>query len=171
MDIYLDEIKKEDMKYIYEWHRDREFLKYYDYYPPIPQTEEIVDKTFKYYETSGKSRVFAVRKEGKIIGIGGFDEIIKENEIATLFIGFGSQNERGKGYGTKAMKLLLDYGFRELKLHRIQLQVIEFNKGAIVLYEKFGFKKEGVFREFVLREGKRYDLLLYGLLKDEWENN
>lgn len=170
MDIYLDKIKSEDMKEIYKWHRDSNFLKYYDYYPPLAQDEETVDKTFEYYENSGKSKVFAVRKEEEIIGIGGFDDIIKDNQVATLFIGFGNENVRGKGYGSKAMRELLNYGFNKLKLHRIQLNVLEFNEGAIALYDKFAFKKEGVFREFVLRDDKRYDLLLYGLLKDEWEN-
>jgi RimJ/RimL family protein N-acetyltransferase len=124
---------------------------------------------FKYYEESGKSKVFAVRKESTIIGVAGFDDIIKENQVATLFIGLGSENERGKGYGTETMRLLLKYGFENLNFHRIQLNVLEFNDKAIALYEKCGFKKEGIFREFVLRDGKRYNLLLYGLLKSEWE--
>jgi RimJ/RimL family protein N-acetyltransferase len=46
---------------------------------------------------------------------------------------------------------------------------LEFNDKAIALYEKCGFKKEGIFREFVLRDCKRYNLLLYGLLRSEWE--
>ena len=141
--IYLSEIKKEDMEHIYSWFSDTEFLKYYDYYPPLPLPKAEVDKMFKYYEDSGKSKVFAVKKDSLTIGLAGFDDIIKENQAATLFIGLGSENERGKGYGRKAMDLLLEYGF----------------------------KKEGIFREFVLRDGKRYNLLLYGLLKYEWEMN
>jgi len=167
--INLSEIKKEDMDSIYKWFADTEFLKYYDYYPPNPLDKSDVDKMFKYYEESGKSKVFAVRKESTIIGVAGFDDIIKENQVATLFIGLGSENERGKGYGTETMRLLLKYGFENLNFHRIQLNVLEFNDKAIALYEKCGFKKEGIFREFVLRDGKRYNLLLYGLLKSEWE--
>lgn len=167
--IDLSEIKKEDMDSIYKWFADTEFLKYYDYYPPNPLDKSDVDKMFKYYEESGKSKVFAVRKESTIIGVAGFDDIIKENQVATLFIGLGSENERGKGYGTETMRLLLKYGFENLNFHRIQLNVLEFNDKAIALYEKCGFKKEGIFREFVLRDGKRYNLLLYGLLKSEWE--
>lgn len=170
MKIYLDNIKKNDMEYIYKWFSDSEFLKYYDYYPPIPQTKEEVDKTIHDYENSKKSKVFAVRKEGNIIGLAGYDDIVEENSVATLFIGIGEKEERGKGYGMEAMKLLLNFGFNELKLYRIQLNVLSFNEKAILLYEKCGFKKEGTYREFVLRDGKRYDLLLYGLLKNEWNN-
>lgn len=168
MSIHLTKIKKEDMKYIYKWFSNTEFLKYYDYYPPLPLSKEEVDKMFSYYENSKKSKVFAVRKDDDLIGVAGFDDIIVENQVATLFIGLGNESERGKGYGKEAMKLLLEYGFNELSFHRIQLNVIEFNDGAIALYEKSGFKKEGIFREFVLRDDKRYNLLLYGLLKKEW---
>lgn len=170
--LYLSKIEKDDMDYIYQWFTDSEFLKYYDYYPPIPQTKAEVNKTFEEYEEK-KSKVFALKTvaDDNIIGLAGFDDIILENNVATLFIGIGASASRGKGYGKEAMDLLLDYGFNNMKLHRIQLNVLEFNIPAIKLYEKSGFKREGVFREFVLRDNKRYDLLLYGLLKREWENN
>ncbi|MDD4088446.1 MAG: GNAT family protein [Tissierellia bacterium] len=169
--INLTEIKREDMEHIYRWFCDTEFLKYYDYYPPVPLKKADVDKMFNYYKESGKSKVFAVRKDSLIIGVAGFDDIIKENQVATLFIGLGNENERGKGYGKETMNLLLEYGFENLNFHRIQLNVLEFNDKAIALYEKYGFKKEGIFREFALRDEKRYNLLLYGLLKYEWIMN
>ena len=168
MGINLSEIKKEDMEHIYKWFSDVEFLKYYDYYPPVPLNEDEADKIFNDYKNSKKSKVFAVRLNDTIIGIAGFDDMIEENQVATLFIGLGNENERGRGYGKEAMKLLLRYGFNYLNLHRIQLNVLEFNKRAIARSEEFEFKKEGIFREFVLRDGKRHDLLLYGLLKNEW---
>ena len=97
MIIHLTEIKKEDMKYIYKWFSNTEFLKYYDYYPPLPLCKEEVDKMFSYYENSKKSKVFAVRKDDDLIGVAGFDDIIVENQVATLFIGLGNESERGKG--------------------------------------------------------------------------
>lgn len=168
MCINLSKIKKEDMEIIYGWFSDSEFLKYYDYYPPVSLNKDEVDKIFNDYENSSKSKVFSVRLNDTIIGIAGFDDIVGENQVGTLFIGLGNENKRGKGYGKEAMKLLLEYGFMNLNFHRIQLNVLEFNEKAINLYEKCGFKKEGIFREFVLREGKRYNLILYGLLKHEW---
>ena len=170
--LYLSNIERKDMLYLYQWFSDSEFLKYYDYYPPIPQTEEEVDKIFKDYEQRKEAKVFAIKRfeDNNIIGIAGFDDIVFENKVATLFIGIGNSSLRGKGYGKETMKLLLDYGFNNMGLHRIQLNVLEYNISAIGLYEKSGFKKEGVFREFVLRDNKRYDLLLYGLLKSEWND-
>lgn len=169
--LYLSNIEKDDMVTLYRWFSDSEFLKYYDYYPPIPQTKDEVNKTFKDYTEKKESKVFGIKmvQNDSIIGIAGFDDIIFENSVATLFIGIGNSSLRGKGYGKETMNLLLNYGFNNMKLHRIQLNVLEFNFPAIKLYEKSGFKKEGIFREFVLRDNKRYDLFLYGLLKSEWD--
>lgn len=168
--LILSKIEKKDMDEIYLWFEDREFLKFYDYYPPVPQSRDQVDKTFEDYEKNEESQVFAVRlqKDGKIIGVAGYDDIVKENKVATLFIGIGNNEQRGKGFGKEALKLLLGYGFESCGFHRIQLNVLEFNKSAIALYEKAGFIREGTYREFVLREGRRYDLHLYGMLKREW---
>lgn len=170
--LFLTKIEKEDMEYIYRWFSDIEFLKFYDYTPPVPQTKEEVDKTFDDYEKNKESDIFAIRlaENNQIIGIAGYDDIVKENKVATLFIGIGNKDTRGKGYGKEALNLLLEYGFSELDFHRIQLNVLEFNHAAIALYEKTGFIKEGTYREFVLRDGRRYDLHLYGLLKSEWNN-
>lgn len=168
--LYLTKIEKEDFKYIYEWFSDTEFLRFYDYMPPVPQSKEQVDKTFGDYGKNEESAVFAVKLPdgGQIIGIAGFDDIVWENKVATLFIGIGNKNFRGRGYGREALNLLLDYGFNELGFYRIQLNVLEFNRSAIALYERAGFVKEGTLREFVLRDGERYDLHMYGLLKREW---
>nr|WP_300091277.1 GNAT family protein [Sedimentibacter sp.] len=170
--IFLSSIEEKDKKYLYSWFQDSEFLRFYDYYPPVPQSKEEVDKNLKYYENNEKSFIFAVRlkEDGQIIGVAGYDDIIKENKVATLFIGIGNNDLRGRGYGKEALKLLLDYGFYIKDFHRIQLNVLSFNERAISLYEKAGFIKEGTYREFVLRDNERYDLYLYGLLKSEWEN-
>lgn len=171
MEIKLERIEDNDMVYIYEWFKDIEFLKFYDYMPPIPQSADEVNKTFRDYKKNEESDVFAIKliSSDQIIGIAGFDDIVKENKVATLFIGIGNKDVRGRGYGKEALKLLLEYGFNKLGFHRIQLNVLEFNIAAISLYEKAGFKREGTYREFVLRDNKRYDLLLYGILKSEWK--
>jgi RimJ/RimL family protein N-acetyltransferase len=74
----------------------------------------------------------------------------------------------GKGYGTEAMQLMLEYGFTELNLRRIFLNVFGYNPRAIRSYEKAGFRHEGRMREALLREGKRWDLIYMGILREEW---
>lgn len=165
--VYLDTINKEDMPSLYKWFSNIEFLSTYDYVLPIPMSKEKVDKMISDYKEENNSIVFAIRTtEGNIIGIAGYDDIIKDNMVATLFIGIGDENYLGKGYGKEAMLELLNYGFNTLNLYRIQLNVISFNIPAIKLYEKVGFQKEGTMKEFVLRNGQRYDLYMYAKLKE-----
>lgn len=163
--VFLDTINKEDMSSLYKWFSDVEFLSTYDYVLPKPKTPEEVDKLLAEYNPDNGSIIKAIRTtDGHAIGIAGYDDIIKDNQVATLFIGIGDENYLGKGYGKEAMLELLDYGFNTLNLYRIQLNVISFNLPAIALYEKVGFQKEGTMKEFVLRNGLRYDLYMYAKL-------
>ena len=54
-------------------------------------------------------------------------------------------------------------------MHRVTITVFGYNERSMALAEKAGFQREGVFRERLQRDGKRYDMLLYGLLRREWE--
>ncbi len=87
---------------------------------------------------------------------------------AFVGIGLGDREYWGKGYGTDAMKVILRYAFRELNLRRVSLNTFEYNPRAIRSYEKAGFVHEGRARDFLHREGQRWDLLFMGILREEW---
>jgi len=74
----------------------------------------------------------------------------------------------GRGYGTDAMRLIVDYGFREVGLHRIQLGVYAYNARAIAAYRKAGFVEEGRQREVVYHDGRWYDDVQMSILEQEW---
>jgi RimJ/RimL family protein N-acetyltransferase len=169
-DIKLSAIKEHDLDTILEWFDDYEFLTYFDMLPAVPQTKIQVNEMLDYFMKPKDKAIFAIRHKAsnKIIGITGFDDIQWNNGTATLFIGIGDKEHTGKGFGKEALKMLIDFGFYEFNLHRIQLNVIAYNQRAIGLYESLGFVKEGSYREFINRGGKRVDLYLYGLLKHEW---
>lgn len=84
-------------------------------------------------------------------------------------LAIGEKQYWGRGYASAAMELLLEYGFGELNLHRIQLYVFTTNTAAIRLYQKCGFQIEVTLREDVYREGAFHNTYLMGLLKHEWE--
>lgn len=171
--IKLTAIKESDYEVIDDWFNDIGFLRHYDILPAIPQTSNTVRKTIEDFINSNNSCIFAIRllKTNQILGVIGFLDIIWSSSVATFFIGIGENSYVGRGMGREAIELLLDFGFNELNLHRIQLNVISYNHRAIRAYEKVGFIKEGSYRELVHRDGKRYDLLLYGMLKSEWNDN
>jgi len=128
----------------------------------------------KWVEGAQKSTtgyLFAIRTlEGDdLLGFVEVNGILWNQGTAWLGIGVGDQENRGKGIGAEAMSLALRFAFHELNLHRVQLTVFAYNNRAIALYEKLGFQREGVYREFLHRDGLRYDMYLYGLLRREWE--
>lgn len=75
---------------------------------------------------------------------------------------------RGEGYGTEALSLFLEYAFVELRLHRVQADVLATDDAARSLLESLGFEEEGRFRERRFHDGGYVDTLRFGLLADEW---
>lgn len=100
------------------------------------------------------------------IGLSGFD-----GKYVNAFVGIsiGDPADWGQGYGSEAMRLILNYGFYVMNLHHISLTVFEYNPRAIRSYEKVGFKHEGIQRQFLNRDGRRWDMIRMGILKSEWE--
>lgn len=112
--------------------------------------------------------VIAKRKGGRAIGIVGFYGIQWICRRAEFRILIGERGAWNKGYGTEAARLLLDYGFDRLNLETVFLGVNAENKGAIRSYEKAGFVHEGARRRYIYRNGRYYDAVLMGVLRDEW---
>jgi len=104
----------------------------------------------------------------ELIGNCGFMEIDSLNQTGEVGIFIGNKNYWNKGYGTEALKLLLDYGFKALNLHNIQLRVFSFNTRAIKSYEKIGFRVFGKRRESLLRGKERYDIVYMDILYNEF---
>lgn len=103
-----------------------------------------------------------------LIGILELDEILWSHRVCGISILIGDRENWGRGYGFEAALLGLAFAFDELNLHRVTATIFSYNKRSIALFEKLGFEREGVFREFLERDGRRHDMLLYGLLQHEW---
>lgn len=90
-----------------------------------------------------------------------------KDRCATIGLGLGREH-LGRGYGTDAMRVIVDYAFREMGLHRVQLEVAPFNLAGIRAYEKAGFVEEGRHREAVWHDGRWYDEVMMSILDHEW---
>jgi RimJ/RimL family protein N-acetyltransferase len=169
--VRLTGLTKEDMKSAATWYNDAGFLRLLDAKAARPRSEEDLGKWLEEEQKNPRSFPFAVRllDSDTLIAVLVLDGILWSHGVAWLSIGIGDRDNWGKGYGREAMTLLLNYAFRELNLHRVQLTVFEYNERAIALYERLGFQREGVYREFMQRDGQRYDMYLYGLLSREWQ--
>lgn len=90
--------------------------------------------------------------------------------VGTYTIAIGPQSV-GQGYGLDATRVLLRYGFDELGLHKIELQVWAFNTRAIRAYEKAGFVTEGIRRAVAFHAGAFHDEVLMGILEEEFRSS
>ncbi len=95
-------------------------------------------------------------------------DIDEVNRSAGLRIAMYDMGHVNKGYGTEALQLVLDYAFTTLKLHRVWLDVFDFNERAVHVYEKIGFKHEGVQRDTLFYDGEFHNSVLMAILEDEW---
>lgn len=109
-----------------------------------------------------------LKKNDELIGNISFDEVDLIHRNACLGIFIGDEKHRGKGYGKEAIKLLLEYGFNNLNLNNIMLNVYSFNKRAIKVYESLGFKKFGIRHKSHYFKGQFYDEIQMEILKDEY---
>ncbi|MBT1248388.1 MULTISPECIES: GNAT family protein [unclassified Thermosipho (in: thermotogales)] len=140
--------------------------------PGIPYPLRVEDE-IKWYEgfnafSDNYSFAIELKESNEYIGGCGVNKVDWKNSVCELgiFLGMSYWN---KGYGTEAMELLVDFVFKEMNINKIKLHVYSFNQRAIRSYEKLGFKKEGVLREELFRDGKYWDVIVMGLLRREWE--
>jgi len=111
------------------------------------------------------------RPEGWVlIGNIGFNSVDWVNRNVEVGIFIGEKLFWSQGYGRKAMRLLLQFGFETLNLHRIMLRVHANNPRAIRSYEAAGFIHEGVLREDLFQDGRYFDVLVMSILDSEWKN-
>lgn len=120
---------------------------------------------------NGKDRVhFSIDTiDGVHIGSCGISSIEKRNKKGGIGIMIGNKSYWNSGYGSEAMRILINFGFQKLKLHRIFLDVYEYNKRAIKVYKRLGFKTEGIMKEANYWNGKFWNTYNMAILKQEWK--
>lgn len=106
--------------------------------------------------------------DGALSGLIFLHTINPTDQRAALAMGLLKNADLGHGYGTRALRLLLTYAFETMKLHRIALRVLAYNKRAIAVYKKVGFVVEGTERQSARVGGTWHDDLMMGLLAPEW---
>ena len=121
-------------------------------------------------EISPANYYFSIRtlEDDKLIGEIGLDVVNWPGRDAFVGLGIGETEYWSKGYGTDVMNVLLRFAFTEINLRRVSLGVFEYNPRAICSYEKAGFRHEGRLRRLLNREGRRWDNLFMGILREEW---
>jgi RimJ/RimL family protein N-acetyltransferase len=157
-----------DAGIIARWSRDSQFWRLAQTDPAFP---ELPRKRKQHIEDRGLDfKGFAIRTlaDDQLIGLIGLYTIYWLHREAFMGIQIGEREFWGKGYGTDALQVLLRYGFDELNLQRVSLSFLEGNARAMRSYEKCGFRLEGRERHAWSYDGRRWDEIYMGLLRDEW---
>jgi RimJ/RimL family protein N-acetyltransferase len=156
------------------WTHDAEYQRLLDAAPARPLSPGQIKKKYEAIEKAHERQYyFAVRTReadgpGRLLGFAQLRWIHWLHGAAWLQMGLGAPADRGQGYGSEALGLLLNYAFDELGLHHLAAQTFEYNPQAARFLERHGFQLEVRQRRAVERDLRRWDGLIYGLLRDEW---
>ncbi len=157
------------------WRNDSEFMRAFGdtYVRPLSVAE-----IKKHYETiekeadeNGDDFHFGVRTcdVDRFVGFARLEGVDWSHGAARVRIGIGTAADRGQGYGSQVLAMLLVYAFDELNLYRLTAQIPEYNTGALRFFQRAGFREEVRRRQALARGGRRWDLIHLGLLRDERE--
>jgi RimJ/RimL family protein N-acetyltransferase len=156
------------------WTHNAEFMRLYELDPARPLSPAILKKQYEKLEKRMEEEknfyhfMIRTKADDRLIGKAVIARVEWTNGNGQIRIGIGSAEDRCKGYGTQAMRMLLRFAFAELNLFRVSADVPEYNTGAMALVRKFGFVEEVRRRQALERDARRWDLFVFGLLKDEW---
>lgn len=164
--LYLRPLEPDDNVLFARWANAEGMREYFNVYPTShARARERIGQLY----TSWQHIILgvALKEDQRLIGLVGLKDINTLNQTAEFYVKIDEQ-EQGKGYGTEATKLMLQYGFLELNLNRIQTQDMEENIAGWRADEKAGFRHEGTLREVILRGGRYQDVRVYSLLRREY---
>ena len=169
--VKLGPVKREFIDYYLKWMNDPELTQYLMMYRPL--TREMEEDWFNSLKNREDFFIFAILlfnqdEIEKLLGNCSID-VDWKNRVGTCGIIIGEKTYQGKGYGTEAMELLVNYGFNTLNLNRIQLETFSFNIRALKSYQKVGFKEEGIRRQAIYVNGEYHDAIMLGILKNEYQ--
>lgn len=169
--IYLREITSDDVDTINTWRNDKD-------------TVDLLGANFRYinketdiswfnnYQNNRNSQVrCGICIDDKLIGMVSMTSIDYINRKAEIHMLIGDKESRGRGYGKIALKYMINHAFYNLNLNKLYLTTVEYNKAAKELYKSLGFKKDGILRKEVYKNGKYIDCIIMSLLNEEFTDN
>ncbi len=166
--VYLRPFEADDLVPLYDWINDPELRAQTGTVRPTSKAG-----LQKWYERvcNDESRIwFAVVKKDDdgVIGEAGLLRMFPEWRTTDLTIIIGDPGAKGLGYGSEAVRLLLDYAFGNLNFHRVSIGVVGFNEKALRFYERVGFRREGVQRDGYYHNHQFSDFIMMSILDHEF---
>ncbi|MCB5288480.1 MAG: GNAT family N-acetyltransferase [Candidatus Cloacimonetes bacterium] len=165
--VYLEAIEKKDLPKLMEWRNREDFRKYFREYKDI--NTEMQNKWFETSVLNDNSTImFSIKSvdSNKLLGCCGLCYInwIHRNADLSIYIGWENAYIDEEGFAEESCKLLQDYGFNQLGLHRIWTEIYEFDEKKKKLYEKLNFHVDGILRDNYYYDGKWWNSYMFSIL-------
>lgn len=167
--VILTPLIEEDLPVLYDWINQREQVLFNAPYKPVHFSQH--RNWFESVTQRNDMVIFGIRlvENNRLVGTCQLHSIHPVHRSAELQIRLGLVEAHGHGYGTEAICLLLDFAFRDINLHRVFLHVFASNAAAIRIYEKAGFKREGLLRDAAYINSEYCDIIVMGILRKEYK--
>lgn len=171
--VLIRRLRLSDANDVYLNVRDKEVVRW-TLNIPYPYPKETAAKFIRRSQRTWRAKKgfdFGVilKETGRVIGVTGLKNVDHKSSCAEIGYWLGKNYWR-RGLATEAVRLVLKFGFKELKLHRIYAHTFEKNIASRQVLEKCGFRIEGIMREALFKQNRRHNMLNYGILKREFQN-
>ena len=167
--IALRELTEKDIPILNKWRNDKNISDFLVTNYTYINIETDIAWFKKYLNERDNNCRFSIIDAGKdsedIVGVVYLTEInwINRNACVGIIIGDDQQN---KGYGTEAIKLIVNHAFNNLNLHRVYAYILEYNDRSVKIFEKNNFVLDGVLKEAIFKNGKYHNLSVYSLINN-----
>jgi len=168
--VRLRGLEFDDLEFFYNWNLETETQRSLAWIW-FPQSKQNLEDWIK-KESSNKGEndeyFFVIEDlKGRPVGSIGTNTVNKTDGSFRYGVAIVDE-ERNKGYAKEAILILLNYFFNELRYHKVNAGVFEFNDSSNILHKNLGFKKEGQLREVKFTQGRYWDINIYGMTKKEF---
>lgn len=168
--VRLRAVEPGDLERAYTWINDREVTRYLTARYPLSHGDEERWLSEQPKNDLAAGVVLAIEtNEGEHIGNLDLHRTNPDDRRAHLGIMIGEKKYWSNGYGSDAITTLLRFAFGEMNLHKVSLHVFEFNPRGAACYRECGFEQEALLREHYYGEGRYWDVLVMGVLREEFE--
>ncbi len=168
--LYLRALEPVDAPVLKAWINDPEVTRNLTIWCPMQVSDEVafIERTAR--DPNLIALGITLRDSDRLIGTVGFHPIDWKNRSASFGIEIGESSEWGKGYGYEATRLMVRHAFTRMNLNRVWLVVYENNPRGMRCYERAGFRREGVMRQYHFMDGRYWDAIHMAVLREEWKD-
>lgn len=167
-EVRLWPLERPDLVQNYQWANDRELIELAGM-TPKPKTGPELERWYESVLGAADLQIFSIKlADHTYVGNIELRTIDQRSGKAEVGVIVGSRDHWGRGLGRQAIEAVAAYAFRELRLHRLYARVLSLNPRALKVFERCGFRAEGIEREAHFSGGRYADIHILGLLASEW---